>query len=268
LNLNTNPLDFICAWRYNLSMSSADRHKKAVAYSRVSTLLNQDPTIQLSAIRDFAQSRGFVLVDEYTDQGISGAKERRPSLDRMISDARRGKFKVLIVTGIDRIGRNTRHLLNLIAELNEYGVSIISIREGLDFTTSVGKATLGILAVVSELERDLIRERIKSAMAQKKLTAEKSGTKWKCGRPSVKTDLIQIQVLELFSKGRSSREIAKLVGISKSSVQRILRAGPKPSKNESSQVRENLEASHRTESENPVSQKELVLVQRKRDDER
>lgn len=195
---------------------------KAAAYARVSTLLNQDPELQLSHLRIFSDARGLTLAKEFVDQGVSGAKERRPALDAMIHEARLGKFKVILVVGIDRLARDTRHLLNLIAELNHYGVSIISLRENIDFSTPLGQATLTILGAVAQLERELIRERIKNALAAKKLTAERTGSNWRCGRPSLDKKLLE-QVVELRSRGNSIRSIAKELGIGKSSVERKLR---------------------------------------------
>lgn len=205
-----------------LDMSSTST--KAVAYGRVSTLLGQDPELQLITIREFARNRGLELAQEYVDKGISGAKERRPALDRLIADAKQGRFNVLIVTGIDRIGRNTRHLLNLIHELSGYGVGLISLRENLDFTTPVGSATLIILGAIAELERELTRERIRTALAAKKLVAHQTGSGWRCGRPiKVNTDSVE-QVLKLHREGLSVRKIEKAMGraISRTTVHRIL----------------------------------------------
>jgi DNA invertase Pin-like site-specific DNA recombinase len=207
---------------------------KAVAYARVSTLLGQDPENQLVGIRQFAEARGFQLMQEYTDHGVSGAKESRPALDAMTQDARRGKFKVLIVAAIDRIGRNTRHLLNLLHELNGYGVSVISLRENLDFTTPLGSATLVILSAIASLERDILRERIRTALAAKKLAAQKSGKPWRCGRPEVATPDIAAQVHALRTQGLSIRAIERSLSgqISRGTVQRILKGlsnkGEKP----------------------------------------
>jgi DNA invertase Pin-like site-specific DNA recombinase len=216
-------------------MGKCDNEINAAVYCRVSTLLGQDPNNQLIPIREFVKNRGFTLIEEFVDKGISGAKERRPALDKLIAQARQGKFKIVIVAAIDRIGRNTRHLLNLIAELNDYGVSIISIRESLDFTTSVGRATLGILAIVSELERDILKERIRTSMAAKKLAAQQSGTTWACGRPTIQSEQLTNRVQELRAKGQSIRIIAKELAISKSSVQRVIRGYSKGSKSEPSQ---------------------------------
>jgi DNA invertase Pin-like site-specific DNA recombinase len=199
-----------------------DNKVKAASYVRVSTLLGQDPTNQTTPITEFAEGRGFEIVNEYADIGISGAKERRPGLDQMVKDARMGKFKVIIVIGIDRIARDVRHLLNLIEELNHYGVSLISLRENMDFTTPMGRAALAILGTVAGLERELIRERIKTALAAKKLLAERTGSGWRCGRPSAMTPEIEKQIMRLHEAGGSVRSIAKKVGIGKTSVNRFI----------------------------------------------
>lgn len=199
----------------------ASKQLKSVAYARVSTLLGQDPENQLAHTRAFMEARGFVQVGEYVDR-ISGAKDRRRGLDQLIQDARMGKFKILVVSGIDRLARDTRHLLNLIHELDGYGVALISLRESIDFTSPMGKAALTILGAIAELERELCRERIKSALAAKKLTAEKTG--WRTGRPPIQPEVIE-QVIELHGRGHSLRQIASQLSgqISKSSVERIVK---------------------------------------------
>lgn len=197
---------------------------KAVAYARVSTLLNQDVEHQLHGIRDLAKSRNFELVQEYLDIGQSGSSEKRPSLDQLVYQARRGKFKVVIVYSIDRLGRSVKHLLNLIDELSHYGVSLISIRENLDFTTPVGQMALTMLAAVAQLERQLISERIKVALAVKKANSAISENGWRCGRPPLSKN-IEEKVIELKSLGMSTRQISKAMNgaVSRSSVSRIIR---------------------------------------------
>ena len=98
-------------------MSNSIPKLKAVAYARASMLLNQDPELQFAQIRDFVNDNGFTLFKEYSDKGIIGTREKRPALDQLIADAKAGKFQVVIITSIDRIGRCTTHLLNLLAEL-------------------------------------------------------------------------------------------------------------------------------------------------------
>lgn len=160
---------------------------KAAGYGRVSTAVHgQDINNQLEPIRQVAQSRGFELVKLYEDQGVSGATERRKGLDAMLADARRGTFKVLVVMELSRIARDVRHLLNTLHELNQVGVSLISIREGLEFNDSpFSKGMITMIGLLATIERDLIRDRIKTALAIRKQTAAVTG--WKCGRPSPKS---------------------------------------------------------------------------------
>lgn len=199
-----------------------DQQNKAVVYARCSTLLAQDPESQLAHLRQFAQARNFLIVSEFVDMGISGVKEKRPALDEMVKAARLGKFKVVIIAGIDRLARDTRHLLNLINELQGYGVAVISLRENIDFTTPMGQAALTIFGAVAQLERELIRERIRNALAAKKLAAQQTGSGWRCGRESVITPELIEKVQLLRQQGISIRNIAKKLGIGKSTVQRIL----------------------------------------------
>lgn len=107
---------------------------KAAAYGRISTLVHgQDINNQLEPIKQVAEARGFDLVKIYKDEGISGATERRKGLDLMLADAKRGTFKVLVVMELSRIARDVRHLLNTLHELHQVGVSLVSIREGIEF---------------------------------------------------------------------------------------------------------------------------------------
>jgi DNA invertase Pin-like site-specific DNA recombinase len=196
--------------------------KRAVIYARVSTLLGQDPANQTGPCTEFTRARSFELTDKYIDIGISGAKERRPELNRLVKDAQKRKFDILIVSGIDRIARDVRHLLNLITELEHYGISIISLRESIDFTTPMGKATLAILGAIAGLERELTRERIRTALAAKKLAAQQTGSDWKCGRPTKINKSLEMQILELKNRGLSIRAIAKELKIGKTSVHRVI----------------------------------------------
>ena len=192
---------------------------KAVAYARVSTLLKQDPEHQLVPIRDVAGNRNFMLVDEYVDR-ITGSSDRRKELDRLVRDARMGKFKVVIIYALDRLARDTRFLLNLLHELNGYGVTLISLRESIDLGTPVGRAVLQILGSIAELEKNLISERIKTALAVKKMSANETG--WRCGRKPIDSKKID-EAKTLLSQGKSLRETAKITGLGKSTIERIKR---------------------------------------------
>lgn len=197
---------------------------RAVAYSRVSTILGQSTENQLVGIRELAKNRNFDLIREYEDVGISGTKSRRKGLDQLIRDGRLRKYDIIIVHSIDRLGRSTKHLLNLLDELSHYGISLISIRESLDFSTPTGQMALTMLSAVAQLEAQLISERIKTSLAVKKAVAEKTNNGWKAGRPSIKKE-VQDQVIRLHLEGVSIRKIAASIGeISKSSVERIIKA--------------------------------------------
>lgn len=192
---------------------------KAVAYARVSTLLKQEPEHQLVPIRGVIANRDLKLVGEYVDR-ITGSADRRKELDRLIGDARMGKFKVIVIYALDRLARDTRFLLNLIHELNGYGVNLISLRESIDLGSPVGRAVLQILGSIAELEKNLISERIKCALAVKKMSAAQTG--WTCGRKPLPQEIVD-QVKALRAKGLSIRAISRELGIGKTSVERVLK---------------------------------------------
>lgn len=195
---------------------------KAAAYGRISTLVHgQDLNNQLEPIRQLAQARGFELVKVYTDEGISGATERRKGLDAMIADAKRGTFKILVVMELSRIARDVRHLLNTLHELHQVGVSLVSIREGIEFNDSpFSKGMVTMIGLLATIERDLLRDRIKTSLAIRKQTAAVTG--WRCGRPTKVTPEVETKIIELRSSGRSIRDIAKTLDLSKTAVLRVV----------------------------------------------
>lgn len=203
---------------------------KAAAYGRISTLTHgQDIQNQLEPIRQVAEARGFDLVKIYKDEGISGATERRKGLDLMLADARRGTFKVLVVMELSRIARDVRHLLNTLHELQQVGVSLVSIREGIEFNDSpFAKGMVTMIGLLVTIERDLLRDRIKTALAIRKQTAAATGSGWRCGRPpKINPELID-SVKKLRDSGSSIRQTAKALNVSKTTVLRICREGQNP----------------------------------------
>ncbi len=124
---------------------------RAAIYARVSTL-DQEPENQLAEIRRYVAARGWTAV-EYVDRGVSGAKDRRPALDALLKDARRRRFDVLVVWRLDRLGRNLRHLITLLEELQALGIAFVSLNEGIDATTPAGKLQMHILGAIAEFER-------------------------------------------------------------------------------------------------------------------
>jgi DNA invertase Pin-like site-specific DNA recombinase len=145
---------------------------KVAAYYRVSLLLGQDTEHQRVPVHEYVRYKDFNLVAEYEDVGVSGGKDKRPGLDRLLADAKKGKFEVVVVAALDRLARDARMLLNVVHEWEKSGIYLVSLRENINFADDMGKTFLAILGAIGGLERATIRERIKTAMAVKKLSAE------------------------------------------------------------------------------------------------
>src|SRR5678809_692192 len=145
----------------------------AAIYARVSTL-DQEPENQLREVRRYVEARGWTAT-EYVDRGVSGAKDRRPALDQLVADARRRKFDVLVCWRLDRLGRNLRHLITMLEDLNHVGVGFVSLGEGIDCTTPAGKLQLHILAALAEFERERIRERVLAGLARARAQGKRLG---------------------------------------------------------------------------------------------
>ncbi len=148
--------------------------KRAALYMRVSTV-DQHPETQLHELRRFASQRGFEIVEEYTDLGISGTKARRPALDRLLKDANRHRFDVVLVWSCDRLARSTKHFLQVLDELNDLGIQFLSQREAIDTDGPLGRAIVVIVSAVAELERSLIVERVRAGMRRAKLDGRRIG---------------------------------------------------------------------------------------------
>jgi DNA invertase Pin-like site-specific DNA recombinase len=148
---------------------------RTALYARVSTLNNgQDVSMQVREFEEFCASRKWTIADRYIDSGISGSKDSRPELNRLMADAKRRKFDAVVVYRFDRFARSTRHLVNALAEFNALGIQFISMHEGIDTTTPNGRLIFGIFASIAEFERDLIRERVRSAKSSGGLTCLES----------------------------------------------------------------------------------------------
>src|SRR5450755_2498236 len=130
---------------------------RVALYARVSTLNGQDPEMQLSELREYASRRGWTITSEYVDQGVSGAKESRPELNRLMADAHRRKFDAVLVWKIDRVGRSLRHLVNALADLDSLGVAFVSLRDNLELTTPSGRLMFQVIGAMAEFERALIQ---------------------------------------------------------------------------------------------------------------
>jgi DNA invertase Pin-like site-specific DNA recombinase len=186
--------------------------KRAALYMRVSTL-DQHPETQLYDLHEMARQRGYQIVEEFTDR-ISGAKARRPGLDSMMRDARRGRFDVVLVWASDRIARSVKHFLEILDELNRLNVEFISFREQIDTAGPLGRAIVVIIGAVAELERNLIIERVRAGMRRAKLEGRHIGRK--------PLDLDRAAICRDRCRGQSLRQIARCHRISTATVQRVL----------------------------------------------
>lgn len=188
---------------------------RSAIYARVSTC-EQQPENQLQELRRYADARGWTTV-EYIDKGVSGAKDRRPSLDRLVADARRRRFDVLVVWRLDRLGRNLKHLVSLLEDLQAVGIAFVSLGEGIDCTTAAGRLQLHVLAALAEFERARIAERVIAGLARVRASGKR------LGRPAANLVLADLhQTAHL-----SVREAARVLGVSRSVVHRA-RVSQKP----------------------------------------
>ncbi len=192
---------------------------RAVLYGRVSTR-DQDPETQLHELRRYAAARGFEVVAEEVDVGVSGAKERRPGLDRVMALARARAVDAILVAAFDRLGRNLRHFLLTLDELAHLGVGLISLREQFDLLSPIGRLVAGFLAGVAEFERALTRERIQAGVRRARERGTRSGRP--IGRP--RRVFHRDQVPQLRAQGLSLRAIARRLGVSPGTVGRVLGA--------------------------------------------
>ncbi len=186
---------------------------KAAIYARVSTSNHgQDPHVQTRELREHCVRRGWEIADEYVDSGISGTKERRPQLDRLLADCRRRRVDIVLVYRYDRFARSLRHLVNALEEFRALGIDFISLHEGVDTSTPNGRLVFGIFASIAEFERELIRDRVKSGIA-----AARSKGKI-LGRPRLAVDVSRIAVLR--SQGLSWAKIGDQLGLGEGTVRR------------------------------------------------
>jgi DNA invertase Pin-like site-specific DNA recombinase len=183
-----------------------DLDRRAVLYARVSTNNGQDPEVQSREIREYCQRRGWPLVGEYVDQGISGAKERRPQLDRLIADAHKRKFEVIVVWKFDRFARSVSHLLRALENFRALGIEFVSLSEQVDTSTPTGKMIFTVLGAVAELERSLIAERVRAGLRHARAKGKR------LGRPTKHVDAAQ--VAQLRAQGTSWRHIGVQLGVS------------------------------------------------------
>jgi DNA invertase Pin-like site-specific DNA recombinase len=193
---------------------------RVAIYGRVSTNGHgQDVGMQTRELEQFATARGWNLVDSYLDIGISGAKDKRPQLDRLMADAHRRKFDVVLVWKLDRFGRSLRHLVNALAELEAVGVAFVSMTDNLDLTTPAGRLMFQVIAAMGEFERELIRERVKAGLRNARAKGKR------LGRPKRIVDTRKIAALR--AQGLGWKKIATELGVGVGTLYRFALDGSK-----------------------------------------
>jgi DNA invertase Pin-like site-specific DNA recombinase len=189
--------------------------KRAALYMRISTKGHGQTTdTQAVALREYAERRGLQVIDEYRDEGISGAKDRRPALDRLMTDARKRRFDAVLVARFDRFARSTKHLVLALEEFSSLGVDFISLNESIDTSSPMGRMVFTVIAAVAELERSIIRERVLAGVDR----ARRQGKRF--GRPGVIVDRQKIASMK--AEGQSIKAIAKECGVARATVRSIL----------------------------------------------
>jgi DNA invertase Pin-like site-specific DNA recombinase len=198
---------------------AAAKPTRLALYARVSTSNNgQSPEMQLRELRQFAEARGWHVAGTYVDVGISGAKDRRPQLDKLMADAQRRRFDAVIVWKFDRFARSVSHLLRALEHFNALGVAFVSLSEQMDTTTPAGKMVFTVLGAVAELERSLIAERVKAGLRNARAKGKT------LGRPKRVLDVRRIN--ELRKAGRGWKAIAREMGCGVSTVLRVAQIAP------------------------------------------
>jgi DNA invertase Pin-like site-specific DNA recombinase len=195
--------------------------QRVALYARVSTANHgQDPEVQLRELRQYASSRGWSIVREYTDVA-SGSKDSRPALNELMTDAKRRQFNAVVVWKLDRFGRSLRHLVNALAELESSHVAFVSIRDNLDLSTPAGRLMFQVVGAMAEFERSLIQERVKAGLRNARAKGKR------LGRP--RAFVSDSKVLELRKAGLSWRAVARRLGVGVGTARRaVYKCAKKP----------------------------------------
>jgi DNA invertase Pin-like site-specific DNA recombinase len=195
---------------------------RVAIYARVSTINHgQDVGLQTRELRQFAEARGWIVAGEYIDAGVSGTKDSRPELNRLMADAHKRRFDVICVWRFDRFARSVSHLLRALETFKALGIDFVSFSEQMDTSTPAGKMVFTVLGAVAELERSLIVERVRAGLRNARAKGKT------LGRPRLAVDAAEIARLR--ARGHSIREIAEELGYSRSIVHKTLAKAKYPS---------------------------------------
>jgi DNA invertase Pin-like site-specific DNA recombinase len=195
--------------------------KRAAIYARVSTRNgHQDPETQLLALRQVAERAGWQIAGEYVDHGISGAKcrDRRPEFDRLLKDATRRQFDIVMAWSVDRLGRSLQDLVAFLGDLHAQGIDLYLHIQGIDTTTPGGKALFQMMGVFAEFERAIIQERVCAGLAKARAQGKR------LGRPKVSLS-VERSIQEARAAGKGQLAIARELRVGVGTVRRVLGLG-------------------------------------------
>jgi DNA invertase Pin-like site-specific DNA recombinase len=199
---------------------AAQNMKRAAIYARISTANHgQDVTLQTRELEQFASARNWNVAGVYVDQGVSGSKDSRPELNRLMADAHRRRFDVVCVWRFDRFARSVSHLLRALETFKALGIDFVSFSEQMDTSTPAGKMVFTVLGAVAELERSLIVERVRAGLRNARAKGKR------LGRPRVAVDAARIGRLR--EQGLSWASIATELGVGEGTVRRLAHASAK-----------------------------------------
>ena len=191
--------------------------RRVAIYLRTSTDMQTNGLdAQLRALKGYCEQRGIIDYLIFEDAGFSGSKASRPGLDNLISQVRQGSISSVVVYSFSRFARSTAHLILALQEFQSLNVSFVSVTESIDTSTPIGRTVFAIIASIAELERELICERVRNGMKAAKARGKQIGIKKTYDNSEV--------FFELHRKGLSSRQIAKVLQCSQTTVVRILKS--------------------------------------------
>jgi DNA invertase Pin-like site-specific DNA recombinase len=190
---------------------ASEETMRVALYGRVSTSNHgQDVGMQMRELREYCERRGWQIAGEYVDAGVSGAKDSRPELNRLMAEAHKRRFDVVVCWKFDRFARSVSHLLRALETFNSLGIAFVSLSEQIDTATPTGRMIFTVLGAVAELERSLIAERVRAGLRNARAKGKR------LGRPRVAVDAARIR--ELRSQGLSWPKIAAKLGASVGTV--------------------------------------------------
>ena len=191
---------------------------KVAIYARVSTTKDQSCERQILELRQIAENHNWKIVDEYVDEGISGAKRNRPELDRMLKDALLRRFDVVATLELSRLGRSVKNMCEIADLLKQKNINLFVKNQNIDTSTIVGELFFNIINSISQYERDLTTERIKSGLENAKRKGVKLGRRSNLNAETHKT------ILDMKSKGIGLKKIANETRVSVQTIRKLLAA--------------------------------------------